>query len=270
MFKLVWCTDIHINFIDAQKRQNFYTNIRSMKPNAVLITGDIAEGHNVDRLLQEMASGVGVPIYFVLGNHDFYGVKIKTVRDWFEVVNRQSERLKYLPALEKVVPLNETDCLTGVDGWADAQLGTYFQSRVKLADDEYIEDLRNRSRADLFNKRAALGKEEAGKAEFLIRQGFKNYQHVHFATHIPPFMEATWFKGQHSDDEWLPFFSCNQVGNVLYKLAAEFPEKKITVYCGHTHGRGEFEALPNLKCYTGNARYGYPAIERVLEFENGT
>lgn len=265
MPRIAWCTDIHINFLDAPKRQSFYTSIRAERPEAVLVTGDIAEGHNVDRLLQEMTSSVGVPILFVLGNHDFYGVKIKTVRDWFGTLNQKSDRLKYLPLLGDVVHITDDACLTGVDGWADAQLGDYFYSRVQLADDEYIEDLKHRSRSDLFDKRAALGKEEATKAEYLIRLGFKTYQHIYFATHIPPFKEATWHAGAHSDNEWLPFFSCKQVGDVLYKLASEFPEKKITVLCGHTHGSGEFKALPNLITYTGSARYGYPRIERMLE-----
>lgn len=276
--KLAWCTDIHINFLEPRQRQNFYTNIRGQKPDAVLITGDISEGDRIEKHLKEIASGVEVPVYFVLGNHDYYRSDIETVRASVTYIANDTKNLFYLPntvgsvrgtgevlqALQ-VQPLTPSVCLTGVDGWADALLGDYFYSRVVLADDHYIQDLSNKSREMLYHKRAALGKDEAVRAESLILQAFKHFQHVIFATHIPPFKEATWHRGQHSDNEWLPFFSCKQVGDVLIRMATDFPEKKITVYCGHTHGAGVYKPLPNLEVFTGEARYRYPKVQKVIE-----
>ncbi len=35
------------------------------------------------------------------------------------------------------------------------------------------------------------------------------------ATYIPPFREAAWYEGRPSADDYLPFFSCKAVGDVL-------------------------------------------------------
>jgi predicted MPP superfamily phosphohydrolase len=37
--------------------------------------------------------------------------------------------------------------------------------------------------------------------------------------------------------------------------------------CGHTHGGGEAEMLPNLRVLTGPATYGRPEVQRVVEAE---
>jgi hypothetical protein len=39
---------------------------------------------------------------------------------------------------------------------------------------------------------------------------------------------------------------------------------QLTVLCGHTRGGGEAEILPNLRVLTGGARYGNPAVQRVI------
>jgi hypothetical protein len=43
--------------------------------------------------------------------------------------------------------------------------------------------------------------------------------------------------------------------------------RKMTVLCGHTHGSGEAQVLPNLRVLTGGAVYGKPGVQRVLEVE---
>jgi hypothetical protein len=43
------------------------------------------------------------------------------------------------------------------------------------------------------------------------------------------------------------------------------PGHQMTVLCGHTHGGGEAQVLLNLRVLTGDARYGQPAIQRMLE-----
>ena len=40
----------------------------------------------------------------------------------------------------------------------------------------------------------------------------------------------------------------------------------MTVLCGHMHGCGEVELLPNLRMLTGGAKYGQPDAQPVLEF----
>jgi Icc protein len=57
------------------------------------------------------------------------------------------------------------------------------------------------------------------------------------------------------------------VGDVLAEAMAAHPDRNMTVLCGHTHGAGEAEMLPNLRVLTGGAVYGMPRIQRVLDVE---
>jgi hypothetical protein len=89
---------------------------------------------------------------------------------------------------------------------------------------------------------------------------------VILATHIPPFKEATWNEGQLSDADFLPFFACKAVGDVLVEIMHIYPHRQLTVLCGHTHGRGQAQILDNLLVLTGGAEYGKPEVQQVFEF----
>ena len=43
------------------------------------------------------------------------------------------------------------------------------------------------------------------------------------------------------------------------------PDKQMTVLCGHTHGGGFAQILPNLSVRTGAADYELPRIQCVLD-----
>jgi hypothetical protein len=82
---------------------------------------------------------------------------------------------------------------------------------------------------------------------------------------VPPFRESCWHKGKISDDDWLPHFACKAVGDVLLNAMRQWPDRQMTVLCGHTHSSGEALILPNLKVFTGAAEYGRPIVQTVLE-----
>jgi len=78
--KLAWVTDIHLNFLEFADRKRFYKDIVATKSNAVLVSGDIAEAPTVSDILEEMAQHIAKPIYFVLGNHDYYQSSVENVK----------------------------------------------------------------------------------------------------------------------------------------------------------------------------------------------
>lgn len=80
MTTLTWLTDIHLNFLDYDERTVFYQQIIKASGDAVVITGDICEAQSVAEVLMEMAQAVQKPIYFVLGNHDYYHGSVSQVR----------------------------------------------------------------------------------------------------------------------------------------------------------------------------------------------
>ena len=67
--------------------------------------------------------------------------------------------------------------------------------------------------------------------------------------------------------DYLPHFACKAVGDVLTRIMQAHPQSKLTVFCGHTHGGGEIRVSDNLRVLTGEARYGQPKVERILEVE---
>ena len=72
-------------------------------------------------------------------------------------------------------------------------------------------------------------------------------------------------EGRHSDDNWTPHFACGAVGEALAEIMAEHSDRSLTVLCGHTHGDGETQVMPNLLAITGGAEYGRPTVQWVFE-----
>jgi predicted MPP superfamily phosphohydrolase len=116
--RLAWLTDIHLNFVDAVNRRHFLETIES-QADSFAISGDIAESPSIIGVLTEMKEILQKPIYFVLGNHDFYRGSIEKTRGEVAKLAEQCELLTYLTATG-VVELSRQTALVGHDGWADA------------------------------------------------------------------------------------------------------------------------------------------------------
>ena len=264
--RVVWVTDIHLNFLNAGARASFFSSIRDHQPEAVFVTGDIAEAPSLKRLLDEMRRSLNVPLYFVLGNHDFYYGSIFQVRHSLEAWCPLQAGLIYL-STTGVIELTPTIALIGHDGWGDGRYGNYHLSPVTLSDQELIADFQSSDREAVLVKLRALGDEAAGYVENALHQAMASYRQVICLTHVPPFKEACWYQGKMGNDDWLPYFACRAVGDVLLKNSEERPDCHITVLCGHTHHSGIVCMRPNLRVITGSAEYGAPGIQDVFELE---
>jgi hypothetical protein len=73
-------------------------------------------------------------------------------------------------------------------------------------------------------------------------------------THVPPLPEACWYDGKMSEPAWLLWFTCVATDELLRQYAGEHPGTRVTVLCGHTHGKGVFEVAPNLEVRTVGGR----------------
>ncbi|MFC3909149.1 metallophosphoesterase [Legionella dresdenensis] len=102
--KLAWLTDVHLNFLDADERKKFYQEIINTKCDGVLISGDIAEAPSIKNILTAFATLIKKPIYYILGNHDFYRGQIDAVRNEMTALTEYNEYLFWLPA-SKVMQL---------------------------------------------------------------------------------------------------------------------------------------------------------------------
>ncbi|MEX0866987.1 MAG: metallophosphoesterase [Pirellulales bacterium] len=266
--KVAWLTDVHLNFLLAADTDRFLRRLRQAEPEAVFLTGDIAESHNVIDYLAKFDAAMPCPTYFVLGNHDFYYGSIAEVRSKVTEFCRERENLIYLTAND-VIELPGRDgepvALLGHDGWADGRIGDYEKSLVMMNDYQLIAELvklDKRSRLEVLHR---LGDEAGAEIDRKLLTALRDYQEVIVLTHVPPLREACWYDGELSDDQWAPHFTCKAAGQALLAAAGAHRDRQITVYCGHTHGRGECYPRPNLTIFTGAAEYGKPEIERVWE-----
>ena len=262
--RIVWVTDIHLNFLGPGEREKFFSTITAHQPDGVFVTGDIAEAPTLTPLLEEMQKMLQVRVYFVLGNHDYYFSSIQKVRKSLEYWSEANQQVIYLP-FAGVVELTSTTVLIGQDGWGDGRYGNYHQSPVRLTDQDLIQDFQGLNRVQTLTKLQTLGDEEGVRLQEVLGEALKRANHVVCLTHVPPFKEACWYEGKVGNDDWLPFFTCKAVGDVLINLAEQYPDRQITVYCGHTHHEGTLQMRSNLKVVTGRAEYGAPQISEVLE-----
>jgi len=264
--RLAWVTDIHLDFLDGAGIEAFLDALVRSRADGFLVGGDIAKAGSVERHLRTFEGRLLRPVYFVLGNHDFYLGSITRVRAAMAALTGSSRLLQWLPAAG-VVPLTATTALVGHDGWGDARCGDFENTPVRLNDFVMIEELSGIDRRVRLQRLRALGDEAAAFVRRTLPGALDRFRKVVFLTHVPPFREACWHRGAISDDRWLPYFTCLAAGDALREILAARPDCDCTVLCGHTHGAGTAEILPNLRVWTGGAVYGQPHVQRVIEIE---
>ncbi|QEF96080.1 Calcineurin-like phosphoesterase superfamily domain protein [Stieleria maiorica] len=262
--RLAWASDIHLNHVALKDWDTWIDQVRQAAADVLVITGDLSEAEDVVFQLRRMGEVIRLPIYFVLGNHDFYGSSIAATRRSVTSLAREYPSLCYLTDAGPV-ELTPGQFLTGEDGWGDGTEGDYENSPVRLNDFVAIDDFRQ---VDPIRWPRLMREQGAQSAERLRQKLLAlpaSADRVIVATHVPPFRDACWYEGQTTDDFWAPFFVCGQVGSVLKRFAFERPEIHLTVLCGHTHHAGTAQLAPNLVVQTAAAEYGAPRVEQVLE-----
>lgn len=291
--KLAWLTDIHLNFLEQYQRIIFYEEIRDAEIDAVMITGDIGEATCTDYFLLEMQMIIRKPIYFVLGNHDFYnGSFVYTVRSKMEKLNKISHDLIYLTDKSTQffkLPTTATSAFTlktvilGVDGWADARNGNYKGTTIELNDSRYIHEL-----SIARTSRCGMGMTDGDRDPVFMAMRFQadcdarnldekikcainkrtdetEALQIIIATHVPPFEQLAFYRGKVSGQDFLPFYTSKATGDVLLAAAKANPNVIFNVYCGHSHGEANTMILPNLGGECGQADYMYPKIQKIIE-----
>lgn len=265
MTRAAWLSDIHLNFLRPVQLDQFYQLVKTSQPDCVLISGDIGEAPRLQWYLQQLEARLPYPIYFVLGNHDYYSASLADVRTLVNGVMGQSKNLHWL-TMRGLIELAPDVGLMGHDGWADGRAGDYDSSDVLLNDYVAIRDfvgLDKCRRLKLLNR---LGDESAAYIDRWLPKALDRYAHVVLVTHVPPFREACWHEGGISDSDWLPHFVCQAAGETMMKIMAQYPDRKLTVLCGHSHGQGSVQMRDNLLVLTGGAEYGKPQVQQVFEF----
>jgi 3',5'-cyclic AMP phosphodiesterase CpdA len=267
--RLGWLSDIHLNHVHCSISSEFLASLKN-DVDALIITGDINDNIGLYETLLAIDRSFDKTTFFVLGNHDYYGGSINATRRALKGFLRDTKNLTYLDG-SPLVELSPTTVLVGCDGWGDGRYGSIGKSDVILNDFSLIEELHYWKRDELDKPKLRLELEKLGdeSAEHLrlSLEPAMAYKNIIIGTHVPPFREATWHEGSISGDDWLPYFSCKAVGDVILKEAKNHPDCKITVLCGHTHSCGVVSILDNLKVLTAEAEYGHPGMQQIFNIE---
>lgn len=263
--RLCWLTDIHLDFVGPSVEAALFEQIRAAEPDAVLLGGDIAIAPTVAPKLNAIATALARPVYFVLGNHDYYHGRFREVRDRVATVAAANPWLTWLETAAEPLALTPHLGLVGHAGWGDARYGDYETSQAPIADFGLIGDLVDLDLATRRERLMGLGDEAAAHLRTVLPRALERFERVLVLCHVPPFDRAAWYQGQMSNPHYLPFFSCRAAGEAILEAAEAHPEREILVLCGHTHGEGEAQIRERLVCLTAAAEYRRPQIARVLD-----
>lgn len=264
--KLAWATDIHLDHCDAAGLTEFFNKLAAQQADAYCLTGDLSEAPLLRNHLEQLAEAVQKPVYFILGNHDYYHGSIPAVRADMTELTQTSAWLRWLPATG-IIPLSEETCILGHDCWGDGRNGDVVNTWVKLKDFRLIEDFAiagESGRVALLNR---LGDEGADYLRGLLPEALSRYKQVVLLMHMPPLREACLYGTEVADDNWAPHFTCKAVGDLLLELLPDYPHSEVTVLAGHTHNICDLRPIEGLglRICVGAAEYGQPEIASILE-----
>ncbi len=265
--KFAWLTDLHLNFVSFDAWDSLIAEIHEANVESLLITGDISEAEDFAFQLRRLRHETKLPVLFVLGNHDFYRGSIEHVRRIAASFSRDDDGVQYLTGQMPVVTRSGW-AICGEDGWGDGRCGEYFQSQVRINDFALIEDLIDLAPVPAHRFIRRQGAASAARLCRQLSDAAEQTGNILVLTHVPPFREACWHDGRHTDDHWAPFFVCQSVGWLLRRFCAAHPACNLLVLCGHTHGVGRSRIAPNLTVWTGSAEYGQPQIAATLDLQS--
>lgn len=286
MHRICWCTDIHLDHLREHvvlpngmydgtrqhsegKVKKFCDDILSKHPDSVLITGDISIAPMIENHLELLEKHIpAIPIYFVLGNHDFYDGSIADVRRRTRRFDGTKGRLIWLNT-QDVVPITKNTALVGHDGWYDGGYGDWFKSRLVMTEYHIVQEFRFKQPMVVFETMQELAKQCADHIDKHVQAAAQTHKNVLFATHVPAFRNNSRAPDRRlSDSQWLPNMSSKKAGDALLRAAEAFPGVNFTCLSGHTHTTWEESYRSNLKEITGASRYGNPETSiRVLAVE---
>jgi predicted phosphohydrolase len=253
--KYLWFTDTHMDKVKPWTLVLFFMRVLKEKPKGIFLTGDISNGLLVDWHLRLLATIIRCPIYFVLGNHDYYFSSIEKIHNKIRKLCRKFPNLIWMRDAG-VIHINEETALIGTDGWYDADNGK--PEYLKFTFDWMLtKDFR---KLPSMVERIAAWKELAdqsaidltAKLEAAFEQGYKT---VYVLTHVPPWKEATRDVGSITEKFWLPYNVNLRLGRAIEKVMLKHKTKHVTVLAGHIHTDCWIHVSRNIECKVSRAKY---------------
>lgn len=278
--RYAWTTDVHVGHLENEGKslKQFAESLVASDPTGVFITGDVSISKQLVYHLSTIERVVRRPVYFVLGNHDYYGSEVEKVRKQMRELVNVSSYLRYMSSMP-FMALTQNTAVVGHDGWYDCGYGNVARSTFFMSDWIAIGDfarfsggreymMRNSAPKNK-NEIIAVAKGFAKEAVQHVHDGIKgaarNFKHIIILTHVPPFRESHIYKGAPADEGSLPWYTSQMMGELLLQAAKSYPNVNFTVLCGHTHEAYVGQHAPNLWCRVGHSEYGTPIVCDLVE-----
>ena len=163
--ELVWLSDVHADDL----RSDFLADVEVLgreRPEGILITGDISNAERLDEHLTAL-SALRCPIFFVLGNHDYWNGSFAGVTAIARSVCLKKTNLVFLDQ-SGLVQLGGGTVLIGGQGWGDGQAGLGEQSPVTSRDRQLIQEFADKPRDKYFKMLRVMGR---GVSIWLFQNG---------------------------------------------------------------------------------------------------
>jgi 3',5'-cyclic-AMP phosphodiesterase len=269
--RILCYSDIHLDRADSRKQDEFFNEIyyRTDKNTSTLILGDINEGGDTLDSVRDIRDFAKGPVYFVLGNHDYYNTNVTTMQ---ASLREEEWKSSYLQNMKEPVFLEKDVCLVGVDGFYDGRSFAYHRM-------ETMNDFRrNHTLANPYTRDAIIHGLSVHSAH-LARTKLHNarslgFRNILFATHVPCFQEAVVARysntpGRQTHELNPAFYVNRELGAVLRAFCLTYPKIKVTVLTGHSHSLSHHQELPNLTHYVLSAEYRSPGFPHGVLFDVG-
>lgn len=262
--RLLWATDLHLDNAGSGGLARITNKIAESDCDAALLTGDISSAPSLCDHLKILARACRPsPLYFVLGNHDYYGGFMSRTHREIDLLCRSTPNLFFLDETGPV-SLGDDTALVGHSGWADAGCGWRTKTVIHTPDHDCIHDFRQLCTEARFRKMQDLGRQSVKSIRNKLFAAFRTHRQVIVATHVPPFPSTAKYDGKPCGPCHQPHFINMRMGAMLIAVAYNNPTRRITVLSGHTHSAARQSILPNLHARVGRARTGNPHVQEVL------
>ncbi|NBW06425.1 MAG: hypothetical protein EBR82_00175 [Caulobacteraceae bacterium] len=255
MKRYAWCSDIHmdISWLPFLKRL-YAMNLERAGADGLFLTGDVSSGPFIESDLAFIAKHFKGPVYFVLGNHDYYGRHIESVHDDVRRVCRKHSNLHWMTD-QDIVSLEEDVALIGTEGWYDGRLGLPDHLRWTLDRAVVIDFFHMSSMEERIEAWRAMADRSADIIGERLERALQTHKTVYILTHFPPWGEATTASGTKQADFWLPYNTNFTLGQRIEEVMQGRKKKRCIVLAGHTHYPCRVRVSNSVECMVARAKY---------------
>lgn len=255
--KYIWMTDLHLNWSLPGTKARFVSDITKQEPSGLIISGDISHGLTVCRDLRYLAENLSIPIYFVLGNHEYsfrsaskLHIKIKRLTAKYSNLHWMTE--EGVLALES--KSEDKVAIIGTEGWYDGRAGSSRLLKYTL-DWILMPDIRRLpTMADRIKKFQSMADDSAEFIKNKLLEALVEHDTVYILTHFPPYVEASEHYTLFS--KFWKAYNINYVmGQAIEDVMKDYPNKKVVVLSGHVHRSTYITVASNILCLVGAAKY---------------